>query len=294
MTITRPRARTIASAGLLVVALVGYLVFVSSTKADTTRISGLVITQPPVKGLKPLKNGRRSVPASSMPFAAATKAAKLHPDQTGAYATAWQAPAPGKGKASSSSSSLSANLLVELLPDTATATKVRREAVHSYTDTKALAKSSLAIASRFSVKGVPGSTGVMFTSTRPGASPTTAGYAVAFQFQRAVVVDFVQAPTSGGGVPDSSAIARSEYRLLHAAEPGFSLSVTSRPALPSLIYWIVAVAVASLPLLVPWWVRWRRERRAARRDARALYEVRSRGHKAVRRHRSPAWARPHR
>ena len=286
MNAPRTRTRLIASALVIVLAAVGWLAFVSSTSAVPSRLSALVIADPGLPGLKAEPGGRRPIAANVLPFPPAAKATGGGAD-TGGYAASWQT------SAKSAAGATTANVLLELLPDRSSAGHVRTTAVQRYTDPKALAQSSLAVTSHFTVPGVPGAAGIALASTRTGASTGT-GYAVTFQLDRAVAIEFVQAASGTAGRGDTATMARAEYRLLRHAEPGFSLAVTSRPLVASLVYWAVAVALAGSLLLVPWWLGRRRTRLALKQQARVHYEIRSRGRKAVRRHQTPAWARPRR
>lgn len=286
-----PRARAVTSALLAVVAVAGYFLFVSTVRADPGRLSELVVTRPGVPGLEAVAGSRRPLTASQLPFSP-PRAAAGHPEQIGGYTAEWQSRATSPTGAGGRA--VTANLVLEALPDSASARQVQAEAIQRYTDRRALAASSLAIASQFTVPGVPGSQGVSYNSVRPGGPSTGTGYVVAFHSGRVVALTFLQTTTPAVGAAAAASFARAEHGLLATGEPGFSLSVTQRPAGPSTVYWIVALLVVPAAPALPSWAHRLRARRAARQLARARYGVRSRGAKAVRRHRTPAWARPRR
>lgn len=94
---------------------------------------------------------------------------------------------------------------------------------------------------------------------------------------------FVETSTGTLTIADVDAVAHHEYALLEHDEPTFSLAVPTRSDLASVLYGLVAVALAVVAYLLPALIRRERKQRAAKRDAQRRHEHRARGSKVLRR-----------
>jgi hypothetical protein len=271
----------VLAAAVVVVAAVGYVVFVKSTRIDRSSLSALVIGQTGVRALhsKPVESELVSPQKSA--FAAVKKAAASDPAGTGGYGKEWSG---------STASGDAATELVELLPSSAQARLVRAEAQAEYSDASSLKAAHTTVTAHFTVTTVAGAFGVSFATAKSSTTSATTGTAIVFQQGRAVAVEYLQSSTGGLSRTDATTVARAEYALLERNEPGFSMTQTTRPLVLSVVYGLVALLVAGLILFLPGQVRRRRARRQARLEEQARYEYRARGGKAMRRRRPPAWA----
>jgi hypothetical protein len=284
---SRARARDyghlprLIAAAVVVLAAIGYVVFVKNTRTDGTSLSALVIDQTGVTALKSKPVDSEFVSPKKSAFAAVKKAAASDPDETGGYGKEWSG---------TTASGNAATQLIEMLPTKAEATLTRTEAEAEYTDAASLKAAHTTVTARFSVPGVVDAFGVSVAMAKSSTTSATTGTAIVFQQGRVVGVEYLQSSTGGLSRADATAIARDEHALLERSEPGFSLTQTTRPLALSVVYGLVTLLVAGLILIVPRLVRRRRARRQARRVEQARYEYRARGGKAMRRHRPPAWA----
>ena len=78
---------------------------------------------------------------------------------------------------------------------------------------------------------LPDSSGSAYAEAASSTSVAGNGYAIVFRVGRTVVSELVQGGTGGLDQRDAEAIARSEGSLLERVEPGFTLTVTTRPFL---------------------------------------------------------------
>lgn len=264
------RGRVVAAAVILIVAGIGYQLFIPITRVDHARISKLVLARPTV-GFKTKPTGSGQVAASSSPFATVKSAAKRSPNSTGSYGIEW---------AGSGSSSDVASMLVSLLPSGSQAAAVDAEAKGTYLGDQSLASDSYSLEGRFAIPSLPGADAATFASI----SPTRRLALVVFRVDRVVVVEFVQ--TSGESARADAAVSSlglAEYQHLHRLGSGFSLAQTSRPLVASLVYSMVAVALAVAAFTTPVAIRWIRRRRRLAREKAARREFRQRGRKIVKR-----------
>jgi hypothetical protein len=271
----------VAASVVVVVAAVGYIVFVQSTHLDRKSLSTLVIDQTDVTALKSTPVEAELVSPEKSAFVAVKKASAADPDETGGYGKEW---------AGSTASGDAATVLVEILPTSAQAQQVRAEAEAEYADARSLKAAHTTATARFTVPTVPGAFGVSVATAKSSTTSASSGSAIVFQQGRVVAVEYLQSSSGGLSRTDATTIARAEHVLLEQREPAFSMTQTTRPLLLSVIYGLVTVLVAGLMLIVPGLVRRRRARRQARREEQARYEYRARGGKAMRRRRPPAWA----
>jgi hypothetical protein len=276
------RTPQLVAALIVVVSVVGYVLFVQSSHIDRKHLSSLVIEHTGVKALKPKPVEAQIVPPAKSAFAEMKKAAVKDASQTGGFGKEWSG---------STASGDAATQLIELLPTSAQAKTVRSEAVAEYTDSKAL-KADTTVTSRFTLPTVPGSFGVSFVTAKSSTTTAASGTAIVYRIGRAVAVEYTQSSTGGLTRADATTIANAEHALLERSEADFTMVVRARPFWPSVVYALATLVIVGLILIIPGWVSRRRIRQQARRDARARYEYRARGGKAMRRRRPPAWAQP--
>jgi hypothetical protein len=272
--------RLVASVAV-VIAGVGYVVFIKSTLLDRSSLSALVIERTGVSALKSKPVDSEFVSPEKSAFAAVKKAGASDPDATGGYGKEW------RGSAASGDA---ATQLVEILPNSAQATLTRAEAEADYSDTTALKTAHTTVIAHFAVPGVADAFGVSVATAKSKTTSATTGTAIVFQQGRVVAVEYLQSSSGGLGRADATAIARDEHTLLERSASGFSLTRTVRPLALSVVYVLVTLLMAALILTVPGLMRRRRARRVARQKEQARYEYRARGGKAMRRRRPPAWA----
>jgi hypothetical protein len=282
-----PRAGRIAhlprilASGVVVVAAVGYVVFVKTTRTDRASLSTLVIDKTGVTALtsKPVESEFVSPQKSA--YSAVKKTAASDPDGTGGYGKEWSG---------STASGDVATQLVELLPTSAQARSVRAEAEAAYADAASLKAAHTTVTAHFTVPTAADAYGVSFATAASSTTSATTGTAIVFQQGRVVAVEYLQSSTGGLSRTDATTMARAEDALLEGKEPSFSLTQTTRPLALSVLYLLVTALIAGLILVLPGLVRRRRARRQARREEQARREYRARGAKSLRRGRQPAWA----
>jgi len=272
--------RVVASV-VVVVAALGYVVLVKSTRIDHSSLSALVIPQTGLTALKPKPVDAEFVAPTKSAFAAVKEAASSDPGETGGYGKEWSG---------STSSGDAATQLVEFLPTSAQARLVRAEAEAEYSDKSSLQAAHITVTARFSVPTVPGAFGVRVATAKSSTTSATTGTAIVFQQGRVVAVEYLQSSTGGLSRADATTVAEAEHALLERSEPGFSMTRTTRPLALSLLCGLATLVVAGLILFLPGLLRRRRARRQARQREQARYEYRARGGKAMRRRRPPAWA----
>jgi hypothetical protein len=276
-----PHLPRILASGVVVVAAVGYVVFVTSTRIDRASLSTLVIDKTGVTALKSKPVESEFVSPQKSAYAAVKSAGASDPDGTGGYGKEWSG---------STASGDAATQLVELLPTSAQARSVRAEAEAAYTDASALKAAHTTVTAHFTVPTLAGSFGVSFATAASSTTGATTGTAIVFSQGRAVAVEYLQSSTGGLSRADATTMARAEDTLLEKKEPSYSLTQTTRPLTLSVVYFLVSLLIAGLILLVPDLVRRRRTRRQERREEQARREYRARGAKSLRRRRQPAWA----
>jgi hypothetical protein len=269
------------AAAVVVVAAVGYVVFVKNTRIEQTSLSALVIDRTGVAALKSKPVESEFVSPQKSAFAAVKKAAASDPDGTGGYGKEWSG---------STASGDAATQLIEVLPTPAQARLVRAEAEAEYTDAKSLKSADTTVTAHFTLSTVADAFGVNLATAKSSTTSATTGTAIVFQQGRVVAVEYLQSSTGGLSRTDATTIARAERALLERSEPAFSMTQTTRPLALSVVYGLVTLLVAGLILFLPGLVCRRRARREARREEQARYEYRARGGKAMRRRRPPAWA----
>jgi hypothetical protein len=257
---------------VLVVAAVGYQAVVPSTHVVRSRLARLVVTRPTVKAFDVKPSSESAQQAAQSGVTALTTAAKRSPNQTGIYAVEWL-PSPSQG----------AVIFAFLLPSDAQATTALAQLRGDEMGPQSYANDSLALRSTFTVAGVPGSSGSVYTPTSKTATPSWLSVAGVRDGRVVALAEVVEATPSQA---DSIKMASTEYAHLRGVEPGFSLDVVTR-SLPMTIVWVVgAVLVAALAALGP--VGWRRraERRAREREEERARVAAAPAHHIVKRRRS--------
>lgn len=275
---------------VLVLALVGYLLFVRTSHVDHELLRGLVIQRPPVEGLRAHPSLAESIDPSTSTFKVVKQAAKSDPGSTGIYEIEWT---------SSSKSLFEAGILFQLLPDSEKAHTALVDSRKQFGSKPQLTGETLSSGTAFGVPGVPGAVATSYTMTST-SSQGASGYAytVLYQFDRAVVTELIE--RSGTHIDTSPAIsvAQAERSLLASAEPGFSLVHSPTPVISTIVYAVVALALATAAYFAPEWAiaasARRREHREQKERERARSQYRARGRRAVRRHAAPAWRQPRR
>ncbi|HUE08094.1 MAG TPA: hypothetical protein VMP41_11750 [Acidimicrobiales bacterium] len=265
--------RLVAPGLVLVLAAVGYWSVFQGSRYDAKLASALVIQHPGVAGFKPTPSSSQVVTAKETNWSVVRNAATARPEQTGAYSRTW-----GATKGSGSSVSV----LVEVLPTASDARLLRKQVLADYSNAKTLKTDGISIVSRFPVTAVPGSKGISFQGS--GSNSADKGSTVVFDVGRTVAV--VTAGTStapGSGDAGVRSVTRAEDSLLQDREPGFSMTEATRSLSASMLYWLIALVVAALALVVPGIVHRVRERRRAREIAQMRSGHQGRGSKVLRR-----------
>src|SRR5579875_2622197 len=107
--------KTLRGAVVVVAAVVLYLVLIPQTSTDRHLLATLTLTHTADKEVPKGAAVTQAVPGSSSSFAATRAAAKAHPDETSILAREWYI---------SSSAPPEVGIVVQLLPDAATARRV--------------------------------------------------------------------------------------------------------------------------------------------------------------------------
>lgn len=268
------KVRLAAAVAVLVLAGIGYGLFIPVTHVARAQLSQLTVARPPGGfRVKPKTSG--VVPATESLFPTLKEAAKRSPDQTGAYSVEWTG---------STSSTDIVSMLVSLLPSHKEAAAVQAEAHRNYVEPDSFKADSYVFHGSFKVPGVPNASGALYSPTS-SAKTTKPVAAVVFHAGDVAVTQFV-INTAQVKKTEATAVslARDQYQHLQSTAPGFSLQETSFPFVTSLIYWVAAVGIAAALYFAPVVVdRMRQRRRLARREAEQK-ALRRRGRKVVKRH----------
>jgi len=273
----------IAPGLVMVLAGIGFWTIFQGTRMEPSRLSDLVLQDSGLAGMQESASRSEVVTSTHSDWSVVRKAAAAHPDKTGGYARTWEGAKGG-------SNSLS--VLVESLPTSWNAYLLRRQIMAEYTNANTLKAHGVAITSRFSLLQVPGSQGVSYQESATTSSAIR-GSTVVFAVGRLVVLVDVQMPVnSSGGAGDVRSAAHSQYALLQAREPGFSMVEATRSPSASLVYGLIAVIVAASTVVLPRLVRRGYSRRQARLVNRASYGRQVRGSKVLRRRRASQLMQP--
>lgn len=284
------RWRVARAVAVVVLAAVGFAVFIPLSRPDGKLLAKLVIRHTALTEVPHKASLAESVPPSQSSFAVTRKAARRHPEETGLYAREWYI---------SSSGPPEAGVVLQFLPTVSAARSVFAAVEKELLKAPSLPDETAVSPSAFAVPGVPGARGESFLlddSTASSKSPVGSSYTTAFRVGRAVVSELMVTTMVTRDTTPIVSDGQASYRLLEKDEPGFSLAVSHIPWEASVIYVGVALVVAALALLAPEWlvgsVRRRRQRHHEREVRRAREQYLARGRRTVRRQRAPAWSQP--
>ncbi|MHB8438339.1 MAG: hypothetical protein ACYDD4_04160 [Acidimicrobiales bacterium] len=280
-------SRILRAAVLVAAAVVVYLLVIPVHTPRPNTLGRLVIGHPTLSSLHAQVAHSQAVPTADSNFAGTRKAGKDSPDSTGVYERAWYVSTSGPPEA---------GIVVQLLPDAATAQSVERAAAANVRTAPKLQEESAGLPTSFRVPGVPGITAeafVLHDATKASAPVVGYAYQTSLRVDNAVVSELVVSTDSSLSTGAARSDAKAEFALLQRVLPGFSLSETSYPWLATLVVALIAVAVVALALVAPEWavaaVRRRREKHAIREEQRRRAEYRARGRRVAKRQRQPAW-----
>lgn len=276
---------------MLVVAAVCWGLFVTQGRVVPSRMGQLAVRRSGVPGLLARPATARTLPVSQSSITSVKTAARSRPAHTGIYEVGWQSPAKA-------ATTTNAGLLLQLVPTTTLADKVLGTVRAQYAKSRSVSGDQYTLTSHFTVPGVPGAAGVVFHVTSGSAAASGTAYVVTFRVGQVVTLVLIQTTgTLPGGSRTAASLAHAEAARLDQVGTGFSLRVTSRPLGWSLALAGGAVAVAAAVIVLPEWLAGLPDRRRRRHEHRVRQrleeERRARGRRAVRRHRPPAWQRPH-
>jgi hypothetical protein len=275
---------------VVVIAVVGYVLFIRTPHVERQVLGNLVIPRTSVHGLpaRPSLASSPSPSTSSIPVV--KQAAKTDPDHTGLYAVEWT---------TSTNANLAVALVLQLLPDSRRARTALKPSQKQFVTNLSLSGETLSEQTAFSIPSVPQA---LAESYAMASSSTKAAegyaYAIVFQMDRAVVAEIMKSPDTTRSTSDAISITQAENALLQRAEPGFSMLRTITPVIASVVFGVIALLFAAGAFFVPEWAPDALNRRRARHKAKELENARSqyraRGRRTVRRHRAPAWRQPRR
>ena len=252
------------------VAILVFFLLIPVHSIERSRLSSLVPGHPPA-GFNKKPASSTQVAASNSPFPEVKAAAKSAPNSTGSYSIEWTKRSPSNDAVS---------LIVSMLPSAKDASTVQSQAKGNYLGQQSLKSASYSYVRPVEVPGVPGASAALFSSTRSNPPLVV----VAFQKGRAQATAFAGVAGPAASVESTArVVASSEYRLLSNLLPGFTLTRTSWPVVASIVYWLVAAAIALGAVLVPWMRRRIIERRRMATEVARTRAVGARGSKIARR-----------
>ena len=277
---------------VVVLGVAGYLAFIRQPTVDRKLLGGLVLDRTALAELPAKPALSESVPPSHSTFAITRTAARRHPAATAVFAREWYV---------SSSGPPEVGIVIQLLPDASTASRLRSDEVAQLKNEPSLAEETPTEPKRFSVAGVPGARGVSYIlddATTSAHPPVGTSYTVVLQVGRTVTSELMVTTST---IRDDAIIdedVRAAARLLDKTEPGFSMVRTTWPLVASLVYVGVTLVAAAAAFLGPEVLvdstRRRRQLRHAREERRDREQYLARGRRTVRRQRAPAWTQPRR
>jgi hypothetical protein len=199
--------RHLLASVVVLVAGVGYVVFVKNTRIDRSGLSTLVIGRTGVSALSTKPVDSEFVSPAKSSFSEVKKAADSDPGATGGYGKEWSG---------STASRDAATELVELLPTSAQAAWVRAEAEAEYSDTATLNAAHITVKGHFAVPGVAGAFAVSVATAKSSTASASTGTAIVFQQGRVVAVEYLQSSSvrttrrrsPGPSTPSSRAASR--------------------------------------------------------------------------------------
>jgi hypothetical protein len=282
------RTRVLRAVVVLVLAGIGYVLFIPQSQVDRQLLGNLVITRTTLPGVPHKAKLEQSVKPSQSSFAVTRKAGRENPDETGVYAREWYV---------SSAAPPEVGVVLQLLPTESQAHALLPAVVAQLHTAPQLSGETASAPESFSIPGVPSARGESYllsdSSTSP-PKPVGSAYTDVFQHDRAVVSELMVSTSATRDTSAAVADALAETRLLEQNLPGFSMVTTTYPLTATAVYAAVTVVLAAAALLLPEFVVAQLERRRERRDERARRREReqylARGRRTVRRQRAPAWS----
>jgi hypothetical protein len=267
------RSGTLRALAVVVVAAVGFVVFIPTTRVNGADFSSLVVPHTGISQLVAKPEQWQAVPLRSSQFPALKGAAARAPQETGGWSALWGG--------SSTNVADYAELLVTQLPSAAEARTVQGDMEAVYLKPTAWSSQSLARTSMFHLATLPHSEGAMFakakTTSGPGASLAT----ITFSLGHVAALEFVELSTPARAA--AAGLAQREVAVLNRVEPRLSLARTVLPPVASLVYWLVAATLGLAAVFIPILVSQAR----ARNQARQRYQYAARGSKLLRRRAAP-------
>lgn len=287
------RGRVLRAVVVLVLGATGWYVLIPQSHTERSLLSALVqkhtALSPKVPAKAQLSEG---INPTQSTFRATRAAAKRDPAATGMFAREWYV---------SSSGPPEVGIVLQWLPDDATARSVFSAVVPELKTAPSLTQETATASQRFSVPGVSGSQGISWIlgdSTTSAHTPVGASYTIVYRVGRAVISELMVTTSPTRDTAAIAADARAGARLLAQHGSGFSIVRTTYPLIASVVFAGVAVAVAAGLVVLPEPLAARLERRRERRHERELRKAReqylARGRRTVRRQRAPAWSQPKR
>lgn len=255
-----------------VIAAVGFAFFIPVTHInDESRISSLVLQHSGISELSSSpEDSALLAPATTGEFSALRAAEASQPDATGGWSILWGGTKTNIGDY--------AELLVAQLPSSVDARAVSANMTMKYLNPSAWSSESFKRISTFVLASPPGAKGAIFTKPKTKVIPAATLTMIAFSFDHAAVLDFVELPNTSRSA--AVGLAKRELALLRRVEPGFSFARTVVPMVTVVVYWVVAVILAGATLAVPAFVVEERNSRAARLEVRRRRQQQLRGTKA--------------
>ena len=234
---------------VLVVAGVAYQLVVPTVHVERGRLARLVPSKPGVAAFNKTSPQAAEQNDVKTGLAAVTAAAKRSPNQTGIYSIQW-VPTQTTG----------AGIVAFLLPNDSSASTALAQARAQQLTPISFSSNGLTRTSTFAVAGVPRSYGAVYQpSSKATGSPPGLAVTV-FRYGKVVVLSDVASSQSSDQAA-AEAVAAGEYSHLRQLGSGFSLSVTRRPVVPTVLWVVGAVVLAAMAALTPVIRRRRAEKR---------------------------------
>lgn len=277
---------------VVVLAAVGYFLFIPQNHIERSLLSRLVVAHTTYSAVPAKASLSEPINPAQSTFSATRQAGKRDPGGTGMYAREWFISSQGPPEV---------GVVLQMLPDAATARTVYESEVKQLPTKPSLTQETPTESRRFSVPGVAGAQGISWTlddATASKPTPIGSSYTVVYRVGQVVVSELM---VTTSPTPNRSAVVadtKAEAKLVARLGPGFSMVRTTRPLVASLVYGagavVVAVGVVLLPEPLVALAGRRRERREQREQRRAREQYLARGRRTVRRQRAPAWSQPRR
>jgi len=280
------RIRGLRAVVVLVLAGVGYALFIPQSHPDRKLLGNLVIRHTALASVPAKAKLQQAIPGSDSTFSVTKKAARQHPDETGLYAREWYV-APNAPP--------EVGAVLQKLPTAAEAHSVLSAVRAQLGTAPTLSTETASSPESFSVPGVPSATGNSFllADSNTHAQVGTA-YSAAYQVDDVVMSELIVSASTTRDPAAAVADIQAGAALLRQKEPGFSMVVTTYPFVATLVYAIVTVVAAAASMFVPEFMAERLRRRRQRHQERELRKAReqylARGRRTVRRGRAPAWS----